>query len=72
MTIDPINNLYATDGACHNAEPNTYGHECGKRAWFLGKSRGGFWSGYCSDCKANGTEARQCTEWREHPSRAFG
>ena len=23
-------NSYATDGKCHNAEPGTYGHECGK------------------------------------------
>ena len=29
-------NSYATDGKCHNAEPGTYGHECGKPATWIG------------------------------------
>lgn len=57
-------NSYATDGKCHNAEPGTYGHECGKPATWIGTTGGGFASGYCADCKANGTEARLCVEWK--------
>lgn len=69
--IDKLDNLYVTDGACHNAEPGTYGHECGKRARFIAKSSGGFWGGFCADCRTNGWEAKYCTEWRDHPSWAF-
>lgn len=57
-------NLYALDGVCHNAEPGTYGHECGKPAKWLGTSPGGFTSGFCNDCKANGYEAKRMTDWR--------
>lgn len=60
-------NLYAVDGLCHNAEPGTYGHECGKPATWLGRRAGGDWSGYCDDCKANGYEARECRAWTPHP-----
>ena len=33
-------NSYATDGKCHNAEPGTYGHECGKPAAWIGTNHG--------------------------------
>lgn len=59
--------LYATDGKCHNAEPGTYGHECGKPATWLGVSRSGFVSGFCADCKARGWEARSCIAWISRP-----
>jgi hypothetical protein len=29
-------NTYATDGRCHNSEPGTFNHECGKPATFIG------------------------------------
>lgn len=60
--------LYATDGQCHNAEPGTYGHECGKPATWLGAFPSGMVSGFCSDCKARGTEARQCIAWITRPA----
>jgi hypothetical protein len=56
-------NSYATDGKCHNAEPGTYGHECGKPAAWIGTTAGGFSAGYCADCKRNGSEARICVSW---------
>lgn len=54
---------YATDGLCHNAEPGTYGHECSKRAEWIGTTATGFASGYCDACKRTGTEARDCVAW---------
>lgn len=56
-------NLYAADGLCHNAQPGTYGHECGKPATWLGTTRSGFRSGYCDACKENGYEARHVVRW---------
>lgn len=55
---------YATDGKCHNAEPGTYGHECGKPAVWIGTDAKGFSSGFCDDCKLNGYERHQFTSWR--------
>lgn len=55
---------YATDGKCHNANPGTYGHECGKPAVWVGTSRTGHESGYCDHCRRNGHEGRQCVTWR--------
>jgi len=57
---------YAIDGKCHNAEPNTYGHECGKPAVFVGETRTGFRAGYCADCRRNGHEARECVSWQPY------
>ncbi len=59
-------NLYATDGKCHNANAGTYGHECSKPAVWLGRSPTGFTSGFCDDCRRNGTEGRGCVAalWR--------
>ncbi len=60
-------NLYATDGHCHNAQPGTYGHECGKPATWIGTDSNGFQSGFCDDCKANGYEARGLSWRRKDP-----
>lgn len=58
---------YATDGKCHNAQPGTYGHECGKPATWIGTKTdedGPFESGFCDACKASGYEARPYKTWR--------
>lgn len=60
--IDP-GLTYATDGKCHNAEPGTYGHECGKPAAFIGTEGSGFRSGYCADCRRGGWEATRVVIW---------
>jgi len=57
---------YENDGKCHNAEPGTLGHECGKPAVWLGTSATGFRSGFCDDCKRRGWEAKGQT-WTPHP-----
>lgn len=54
---------YATDGKCHNAQPGTFGHECGKPAVWVGTKAGGFSSGFCADCKEHGHEARVMARW---------
>jgi hypothetical protein len=56
-------NPYATDGKCHNANPDTYGHECGQPARWIGVSAEGFASGFCQRCKEEGYEARSITRW---------
>lgn len=55
---------YAIDGLCHNAEPGTFGHECGKPATWLGTKLDGFRSGFCDTCKAEGFEAARYVEWQ--------
>ncbi len=57
---------YATDGKCHNAEPGTYGHECGKPAKWIGESYTGFRSGFCDECRKNGHEARSIIHWEAY------
>jgi hypothetical protein len=47
---------YGTDGKCHNAEPGTFGHECGKPADFIGTKASGFQSGFCAYCAEHGSE----------------
>lgn len=72
---------YATDGRCHNAEPGTYGHECGRPAEWVGTKANGFRSGFCGRCKERGYEARefghferitpeQRAQWRAERERA--
>lgn len=56
-------NSYAVDGACHNADSGTYGHECGKPATWLGTDEDGFAMGFCDRCKAHGSEARGVVRW---------
>ena len=60
--------LYATDGQCHNAEPGTYGHECGKPATWLGTDRNGFVSGFCDDCRQHGWERTSKVAWIRLPA----
>ena len=54
---------YATDGKCHNAEPGTYGHECGKPATWIGTKSNGYRSGFCDHCKEHGWEASDFVKW---------
>lgn len=58
---------YANDGKCHNAEPGTYGHECGKQAEWIGTHPNGFRSGFCNACKLEGYEAKPITQWERAP-----
>lgn len=58
---------YATDGKCHNAQPGTYGHECGKPARWLGEKPTGHKSGFCDHCKNHGHEAREYSNWKPYP-----
>lgn len=59
-----IADSYATDGRCHNAEPGTFNHKCGRPAVWIGRKAGGFESGFCDECKVHGFEARGVVEWR--------
>ena len=54
---------YATDGKCHNSEPGTFNHECGKPATWVGTTKTGWKCGFCSDCKARGWEAKDVVAW---------
>lgn len=55
---------YATDGLCHNAQPGTYGHECGKPAEWIGTTKlRAFRMGFCDECKRRGFEARDIAAW---------
>jgi hypothetical protein len=56
-------NTGATDGRCHNAEPGTFNHECGKPATFIGTRSDGFMTGFCDACKSNGWEASSYGHW---------
>ena len=59
-------NSYAEDGKCHNAEPGTFGHECGKPAQWLGTFANGFTSGFCGQCKDSGHDARWVLSWEKY------
>ena len=49
---------------CVNAEPGTFGHECGQPAAFIGtKIATGAQASFCADCKELGHEARGFGEW---------
>lgn len=48
---------------CHNAEPDTFNHECGKPAIWQATNANGYQSTFCDECKQHGTEARQYVEW---------
>lgn len=54
---------YAADGKCHNAEPGTFNHECGKPAAWIGTKASGFRSGFCHQCRKSGFEARGFIVW---------
>lgn len=57
---------YAIDGKCHNAEPGTYGHECGKPAVWNAENANGFRSGFCARCRSVGSEARGFHGWQPY------
>lgn len=56
---------YSLDGKCHNAEPGTFGHECGKPAEWIGEKANGFKSGFCSKCRVQGYEAKAFLKWEK-------
>ena len=49
---------------CTNAEPGSYGHECGDAAGFIGLRSDGGPACFCSACKEHGSEARRYSHWR--------
>lgn len=50
---------------CVNAEPGTFGHECGTPALFIGTRPAiGFQACFCADCKERGQDARQYGHWQ--------
>ena len=57
---------------CTNAEPGSYGHECGEQAGFIGSRADGGQSCFCSGCKAQGSEARRYSDWQALPTMAQG
>jgi hypothetical protein len=61
-------NSYATDGRCHNSEPGTFNHECGKPATWIGiRRRDNFRMGFCDGCKERGYEAKSFQTWVRPP-----
>ena len=56
-------NLYASDGVCHNAEKGSFNHECEQPAEWLGTDRWGWSCGFCDDCRHNGYEAKDMIIW---------
>ena len=48
---------------CTNAEPGTYGHECGKPAQWQATKPNGYSSTFCNQCKQDGTEASRYNQW---------
>ena len=48
---------------CVNAEPGTYGHECGKPATWIGTTATGWQGCYCDHCKEHGHEGRRCVSY---------
>jgi hypothetical protein len=64
MTDRPPYGMTADKPArCINAEPGTYGHECGKPARWIGTDANGFRACYCDDCKNHGTDGRRVKAW---------
>lgn len=57
---------YETDGKCHNSQPGSFGHECGRPAAWVGEKANGFRSGFCCDCKERGWEAKSVTRWEPY------
>ena len=49
---------------CVNAQPGSFGHECGKPAKWIGTKPSGFTACYCNECKAAGYEARNVETWK--------
>jgi len=58
---------------CVNAEPGTFGHECGKPATFIGtNANSGAQACFCADCKEHGHEARCFGDWHQLGSAGQG
>ena len=56
-----------------NAEPGTFGHECGRLAKFVGlNAASGAQACFCADCKECGFEARHFGDWHELGSAGQG
>ena len=53
---------------CTNAEPGSYGHECGEPAGFIGSRADGGQACFCSACKERGLEARRYSDWQALPT----
>lgn len=50
---------------CVNAEPGTFGHECGQPATFVGLNAStGLQASFCAECKERGHEASRYSEWQ--------
>jgi len=54
------------DGRCHNAQPGTFNHECGKPAQWVGTKRNGFQTCFCDACRRFGYEARAIGIWERY------
>ena len=52
---------------CTNAEPGSYGHECGEPAGIIGSRADGGQACFCSACRALGSEARRYSDWQALP-----
>ena len=56
----------AEDGhKCQNAEPHTYGHECGSPAEWIGQDVDGYRAFFCNHCRHYGHEARLFHTWHQ-------
>ena len=57
---------------CTNAEPGSYGHECGEPASFIGSRADGGQSNFCFACKERWFEARCYSDWQALPTMGQG
>lgn len=57
---------------CTNAEPGSYGHECGEAAGFISLRSDGGQACFCSACKEHGYEARRYSHWLALPTMGQG
>lgn len=54
---------------CTNAEPGTYGHECGKPADYIAlHDAGRFYVGRCAHCAEHGAERDGLVNWQRVPA----
>ena len=53
---------------CTNAEPGSYGHECGEPAGFIGSRADEGQACFCSACRERGFEARRYSDWQALPT----
>ena len=51
---------------CQNAQPGTYGHECGQPAQWTATNSQGHTAGFCDQCKQHGHEARTYSQWNPY------